>query len=161
MASGGKGNSSSESSDESQSMGFAGIGINLGSDGQVNVIHGMPGNRPSPELMGLASMLMPMLANRLNKGKGGKGYDASVPSVSSVPESGSMQSALVHYNLDGNHGNQAASSSAHVEPDVDDDDDDDMKDSNADEEKPKEGKGSKKKFKKGKGKRGGGKQKKH
>ena len=150
MASGGKGNNSSESSDESQSMGFAGIGINLGSDGQVNVIHGMPGNRPSPELMGLASMLMPMLANRVNaKGKGGKGYD------SSVPESGAMQTALVHYNPDET---QAASSSARVEPDVDDDT---MKDSDGNEEKPKEGKGSKKKAKKGKGKRAGGKQKKH
>ena len=75
--------SSSESSPVAQGD-FAGIGVSFGADGQMSVIHGMPGNRPSPELMGSASMLMPMLANcvdyRVKKGKGGKGYsDSSVP----------------------------------------------------------------------------------
>ena len=78
-------NDGSDSSSESSPGApgdFAGIGVSFGADGQMSVIHGMPGNCPSPQ--GLASMLMPMLANRVdyrvNKGKGGKGYsDSSFP----------------------------------------------------------------------------------
>ena len=130
--------------------GFGGIGINLGADGQMSVIHGMPGNRPSPELMGLASMLMPMLANRVNKGKGGKGY-------SDMPPSGVQANALVHANLGvGTVSNEAgAGASSSRDPATEDQSmkDEDEKD---DESKaPKEGKGSKKKAKKGKGKRAG------
>ncbi len=142
----------SESSEESPAMGgFAGIGINFGADGQMSVIHGMPGNRPSPELMGLASMLMPMLANRVNKGKGGKGYNPD------MPPSGVQVNALVHANLgvstDSNEAGAAASSSRDPATEDQSMKDEDEKD---DESKaPKEGKGSKKKQKKGKGKRAG------
>ena len=61
--------SPSSSDGAADAAGFTGgMAFNVGSDGQLEPVSmGLPGARPSPELMGMAAMLMPFLQERVQK----------------------------------------------------------------------------------------------
>ena len=104
--------SPSSSDGSADAAGFTGgMAFNLGSDGQLEPVSmGLPGGRPSPELMGMAAMLAPFLQQRMQKnaadgygseknktegsGSDGKGLDGSGPKLEQQGASSSTATAV-------------------------------------------------------------------